>query len=213
MSQDVSTFKYRFQPGPDPIKSSTLLLLHGTGGNENDLLPLGSALAPQANLLSPRGQELEEGMPRFFRRFAEGVFDQENLRARTDELATFIRQSAEQHHIDVQRVIAVGYSNGANIAGSLLLRHPHLLQAAILFRPMVPFRPEIMPDLSAVKLFLAAGRQDPIVPTQETEHCATLFEEAGAQVTLTWFPQGHNLSYQEIESAQQWLSTQNLLRS
>ena len=149
---------------PKEGATGTLLLLHGTGGDENDLVSLGRTLDPDANLLSPRGKVLENGMPRFFRRLAEGVFDEEDVKRRADELAAFVREAADAYGFAADRVAAVGYSNGANIASAALLRHPGLFRAAVLLRPMVPFEPEALPDLAGVPVFLSAGRRDPIVP-------------------------------------------------
>src|SRR5881398_623599 len=127
----------------------TFLLLHGTGGNERDLLPVGRELDPTASLLSPRGKVLENGMPRYFRRLAEGVFDLEDLKKRTHELADFVVSAVAHYKIDIENMIAVGYSNGANIAASLLLLRPEIFPAAVLFRAMVPLVPETQPDLSS----------------------------------------------------------------
>src|SRR5262249_25501268 len=140
-------FIHRFEPAPPGGTDATLLLLHGTGGNENDLLPVGRAVAPHSALLSPRGRVLAHGMPRFFRRLAEGAFDHEDLVARTHELADFVAEAAKRYGFDAKRVIAAGFSNGANIAGSLMLLRPETLAGAILLRPMVPFEPKTPPDL------------------------------------------------------------------
>jgi phospholipase/carboxylesterase/glyoxalase family protein len=198
-------FVHRFLPVPRLQAAPTLLLLHGTGGDENDLLSLGQALLPTANRLSPRGKVLERGMPRFFCRLAEGVFDQEDLQLRTQELAQFIGVAAARYSFDPHRVIAVGYSNGANIAASLLLRQPELLAGAALFHPMVPFEPEPLPDLTAKPVFIAAGKNDAIVPEQNTQQLVTMFQSAGAEVSVYWHPGGHALIPAEVESAQRWL--------
>jgi phospholipase/carboxylesterase len=198
-------FVHEWVPAPEFQTAPTLLLLHGTGGNERDLLSLGKALLPNANLLSPRGKVLERGMPRFFRRLAEGVFDQEDLRLRTSELAAFLTVSAAAYGFDPNRVIAVGYSNGANIAASLLLRQPEHLAEAILFHPMVPFVPDILPDLRSKRIFIGAGQNDPIVPTANTVELAELFRKSGADVELFWHHGGHGLIREEIEAAQTWL--------
>lgn len=198
-------FVHRFLPAPTPAAAPTLLLLHGTGGSETDLLPLGQALLPGANLLSPRGKVLENGMPRFFRRLAEGVFDQADLQVRTGELAEFLADAAARYGFDANRVIAVGYSNGANIAASLLLRQPEKLAGAVLFHPMVPFVPETLPDLTGKPIFIGAGRNDPIVPVANTEALAALFERAGAEVTQQWHRGGHSLTQEEVQAAQAWL--------
>ena len=158
----------------------TLLLLHGTGGNERDLIPLGRELDPNASLLSPRGKVLENGMPRFFRRLAEGVFDLEDLRKRTHELADFVIATAEHYKIDNRHIVAVGYSNGANIAASMLLLRPEVLSAAILFRAMVPLIPDRQPDLLSKAVFISAGSFDPIIPASNTKKLAELLRGAGA---------------------------------
>jgi len=179
--------------------------LHGTGGNERDLIPLGHELDPNAALLSPRGKVLENRMPRFFRRLAEGVFDLEDLKNRTHELADFVGAAAKHYKIDIKHIIAVGYSNGANIAASLLLLRPEILSAAILFRAMVPLIPETEPDLDSVRVWIGAGSNDPIVPASETKELAELLRGAGANVTIRFFQAGHDLTQQDVEAARKWL--------
>jgi phospholipase/carboxylesterase len=196
-------FAHRFFPGE---AGATLLLLHGTGGSENDLVPLGRELAPGAAILSPRGKVSEYGAARFFRRLAEGVFDQEDLVFRTHELADFVEAASREYGFDQSRLVAVGYSNGANIAGSLMLLHPGLLRAAILLRAMVPFEPEETPDLSGMPVFLAAGRTDQMIPPQNTERLAEILGEAGADLDLRWRDTGHALTYEEVAEAKAWLS-------
>jgi predicted esterase len=196
-------FKHVYIPGED--KSPwTVLLLHGTGGDERDLLPLGARVAPGAALLSPRGKVLENGMPRFFRRLAMGVFDVEDLKFRTEELARFVAEAAEHYGFDAKRVLALGYSNGANIAASLMLLRPEVLAGAILLRPMIPLTPERTPDLTGVRVFAAAGSHDPIVRPEETERLAGMLRAAGAEVELHWSPGGHELSEEELEKARRW---------
>jgi predicted esterase len=199
-------FIHEFVPGGS---GRTLLLLHGTGGNEHDLIPLGRELDPNAALLSPRGKVLENGMPRFFRRLAEGVFDVEDLKQRTNELADFITVAAAQYNLATNEIIAVGYSNGANIAASMLLLRPEILHAAILFRAMVPLVPEAMPDVSPVRVWIGAGNQDPIIPTSETQRLVDLLRGAGADVTIRFFNAGHGLTNSEVETAGQWLKELN----
>lgn len=206
MPDDKLSFVHRWIPPVDKGSNVTLLLLHGTGGGENDLLPIGEALAPGAGCLSPRGKVLENGMPRFFRRLAEGVFDQEDLSFRTGELAEFVEAASDAYGFWKGGIVAVGYSNGANIAVSLLLRRPELLAAAVLFRPMVPFVPREQPDLSGKSTFLAAGRQDPFVTTDETKRLESLLKECGAEVSLHWGRQGHGLERDEILAARDWLA-------
>lgn len=193
---------HRFVPG---TSGATLLVLHGTGGDEDDLLPLAKRLAPDANLLSPRGPVLEHGMPRFFRRHAIGELDQEDLLRRTGELADFVRASARCYRFDPSRVLAVGYSNGANIATSLLLREPTLLQGAVLLRALLPFEADPLPRLPGTPIYLAAGRADPYVAPAQVEALADLLQRAGADVTLAWSPSGHGLEPSEIDAAAAWI--------
>jgi phospholipase/carboxylesterase len=205
VAEELLGFVHHFVPaeGPD---APTLLLLHGTGGDENDLLPVGRMLDERAALLSPRGKVLEYGAPRFFRRLAEGVFDHEDLLRRTHELAEFVEAAAGEYGFDPRRLFAVGFSNGANIAASLLLLHPRLLAGAVLLRAMVPYEPEAPPDLSGTPVYLAAGRSDQMVPPENTERLAELLRNAGAEVTLDWQPGGHGIGPTEIEAARGWLS-------
>lgn len=203
-------FTHRFVPCVNP-PGPTLLLLHGTGGDEDDLVGLGQILMPEAGLLSPRGKVLENGAPRFFRRLAAGVFDEKDLIARTAELAAFVTAAAKTYEFDPGHVIAVGLSNGANIAASLMLLHPTVLRAAVLFRAMVPLTPPTPPTLSGVPVYLSAGRFDTMIPPENTEQLAAMLREAGADVTLAWTPQGHNLTPDEVDAARRWLSHQEAL--
>ena len=196
-------FVHQFIPGTGPL---TLLLLHGTGGNEHDLIPLGQALDPEASLLSPRGKVLENGMPRFFRRLAEGVFDLEDLRFRTHELADFASRARKIHGFEASRLIAVGFSNGANIAASLLLLEPDLLSGAVLLRAVLPLEPERPPALEDVPVFLSAGRRDPYAPAERVEALARLLSEAGARVELRWDEGGHSLDLAAVGAARDWLA-------
>ena len=187
------------------LKGPTLLLLHGTGGTEHDLVDLGRALCPGANLLSPRGPVHERGAARYFCRLAEGVFDLEDLHRRTGDLASFITSAAENYGFDAARVLAVGYSNGANIAASLLLSGRNPLAGAILFHPMVPFEPDPLPHL-ALPVFIGAGRQDPLVPEALTTRLVDLLASSGATVETHWENGGHNLNRGEIEAAKVWMT-------
>ena len=182
----------------------TLLLLHGTGGNENDLLPLANHIDPSANVLSVRGHVLENGMPRFFRRLAEGVFDEEDLIFRTKELNEFLDEAAEKYEFDRNNIIAVGYSNGANIAASLLFHYENALKGAILHHPMVPRRGIELPNLTGTDVFIAAGTNDPICPAKESEDLYSLLENAGANVKLHWEDYGHQLTMNEVIAARSW---------
>jgi len=195
-------FVHEFVPGNS---LRTLLLLHGTGGNERDLIPLGRELDPNAALLSPWGKVRENGMPRFFRRLAEGVFDLEDLRFRTNELADFVTAAAQHYGFALGKVVAVGYSNGANIAASMLLLRPEIMNAAILFRAMVPLIPENLPDLSSVNVWIGEGDQDPIVPVSEAKNLADLLRRARADVTIRFAKAGHGLTNDDLEAAREWL--------
>ena len=205
MTEESLGFVHRFVPA-QTSDAATLLLLHGTGGNENDLLPVGRMLDERAALLSPRGKVLEHGMPRFFRRLAEGIFDHEDLANRTHELAGFVERAVDEYDIDQRRLFAVGFSNGANVAASLLLTYPRLLAGAILLRAMVPFDPDGTPDLSGIPVYLAAGRSDQMVPPENTERLAQVLREAGADVTLDWQPGGHGIGPAEIQAARDWFA-------
>jgi phospholipase/carboxylesterase len=199
-------FIHEFIPG---ISDRTLLLLHGTGGNEHDLIPLGRELDSNAAFLSPRGKVLENGMPRFFRRLAEGVFDLEDLKKRTNELADFIKAAAKHYNLAADRIVAVGYSNGANIAASLLLLRPETLRAIVLFRAMVPLVPEQLPDLSSVRVWIGAGDQDPIIPASEAQRLVELLRRAGADVTIRFANASHALTEADVKTARRWLEERN----
>jgi predicted esterase len=200
-------FIHRFVPGED-ASVETLLVLHGTGGNENDLIGIGQAIAPGAAILSPRGNVLENGAPRFFKRIAEGVFDPKEVRSRGEELARFIRAAAVTYRLDPSRIFALGYSNGANIASTVMLIEPGAIQASILLRPMVVYQPPEKSDLSGSSVFISAGRMDPIVPTASVEHLAKLFRSANADVTLKWQLAAHNLVPTEVREAAEWFALQ-----
>lgn len=198
-------FTHVFEPGED---GWTLLLLHGTGGDERDLVGLGRRLAPGAALLSPRGKVLEDGVaPRFFRRLAVGQLDIPDLLVRTDELAEFVAAAVERYELDLARVIAVGFSNGANAAVSLLLRHPSLLRAAALLRPMLPYEPTDPPRLDAVDVLVAAGAHDPYSPPQQSARLVQLLRDGGARVTAHTEPgAGHGLTQNDLAQAAHWIA-------
>lgn len=197
-------FTHVYQPASGAA-APTLLLLHGTGGDEHDMLPLGG-LMPGANLLSPRGQVLENGAPRFFRRLAEGVFDIEDLRRRAGNLAAFVSSAAAAYGFDAARVYAMGFSNGANIASATALLHPGLLRGVVLFRGMVPLEPDPLPVLPDFRALISNGRMDPIVSAEETERLARLLQRAGADVELHWQPAGHQLLPGDFNAARTWLA-------
>lgn len=206
MNDDLG-FIHRFVPGEDPLVE-TLLVLHGTGGNENDLVGIGQAIAPGAAILSPRGNVLENGAPRFFKRVAEGVFDPKEVRSRGEELARFIRAAAVTYRLDPSRIFALGYSNGANIASTVMLIEPGSIQASILLRPMLVYEPPEKNDLTGSSVFISAGRMDPIVPTASVEQLAQLFRSTNADVTLKWQLAAHSLVPSEVREAAEWFALQ-----
>jgi phospholipase/carboxylesterase len=195
---------HRFVPATRP-GLPPLLLLHGTGGNEDDLLPLGERLLPGAALLSPRGQVLENGMPRFFRRLAEGVFDVDDLRRRTHELADFVDAARQSYDLGSTPPVAVGFSNGANIAAAILLLRPGTLGGALLIRPMVPLVPDPLPALDGVPVQINAGIADPMVTRTQSEALADLLRHAGAAVSLDWIRGGHGLAPADLEVGARFL--------
>jgi phospholipase/carboxylesterase len=195
-------FIHRFVPATQP-GLPPLLLLHGTGGDENDLLPLGPRLLPGAALLSPRGKVLENGMPRFFRRMAEGVFDVADIKARAAELAQFIRDARKAYDIAVP--VAVGFSNGANIAAALLFLHPDVLRGAVLIRAMLPFEPESSPRLNGTPILMLSGARDPVMPHATVERLVAVLSATDAAFTRKVLPAAHNLAPEDISIAAQWL--------
>ena len=195
--------KHIFQKGKDATKP-TFLLLHGTGGTELDLIPLAGKIDEDASFLSVRGNVLENGMPRFFRRLAEGIFDEEDLIFRTKELYEFLDEASQTYEFDRKNVIAIGYSNGANIAASLLFHYQDAIKGAILHHPMVPLRGIELPDLSGVNVFIGAGTNDPICSPLESGDLEKMLENANAKVHLHWEHNGHQLSYSEVEAAATW---------
>ncbi|GJE11561.1 alpha/beta hydrolase [Methylobacterium longum] len=203
MTQDTVEFIHRFEPGADAARP--LLLLHGTGGNETDLLPLGRMVAPGAALLAPRGPVTENGMPRFFRRVAEGVFDEADLRRRTGDLAAFVAAARERYGLGAP--LALGFSNGANIAASLLLLWPETLAGAVLIRPMVPFAEPPAADLAGRPVLILSGAMDPIVPVENARRLAAQLTASGATVEHRILPAGHGLSQAEVSVAAGWLQT------
>lgn len=198
--------KHIFKPGKDASKP-VLLMLHGTGGTEHDLLPLADLIDPEAAVLSVRGNVLENGMPRFFRRLAEGVFDEEDLIFRTKELNEFLDNAAEEHGFNRLNVIAIGYSNGANIAASLLFHYENALKGAILHHPMVPRRGIELPNLNGVQVFIAAGKNDPMCPAVESEDLEELLTGVGAETEVHWEMNGHSLTRTEVDAAAEWYKT------
>ena len=195
-------FIHTFLPGRDD--GSPLLLLHGTGGDENDLIPLAQRIAPDATLLSPRGKVSENGMPRFFRRSAEGAWDLDDFRLRTAELADFLARARTSYRIG--KPIALGYSNGANVAWSMLLKQPDAFAGAVLMRAMLPFDPRPLPDLAGLPILLLAGKYDELIPVDRAGLLAALLGEAGADVTYEVLPAGHGLTPEDLKLAAEWLA-------
>lgn len=206
MNDDLG-FTHRFVPGQDST-AETIVVLHGTGGDENSLVGIAQAIAPGAAIISPRGNVLENGAPRFFKRLAEGVFDPNEVRSRGQELARFIRAAIINYNLDPGRVFALGYSNGANAASTVMFVDPGVLQGGILLRPMLVYEPPKVPDLANVSVLISAGRMDPIVPTESVERLRDILESASATVTLNWQLVGHNLVPTEMREAAEWFALQ-----
>lgn len=200
----LAGYDYRFEKGTDGA-GPVLLLLHGTGGDENDLIPLARLVAPAADIVSVRGNVLENGAPRYFRRIAEGVFDLEDLALRTAQLLRFVSEAAKQYAFTTDRVIALGFSNGANVAASMMLTEPTVLRHGILIRAMVPFEPTALPDMKRSSALLAAGRADRMIPGVQTERLADLMRSAGARVELKWQDAGHGIAPGDVSDARDYL--------
>jgi phospholipase/carboxylesterase len=195
---------HRWEPAAEGGRL-TLLLLHGTGGDETDLIPLARMVAPAASVLSVRGNVLEQGMPRFFRRLREGVFDQEDLRQRTLELSDFVEAAAGRYGFDLGALYALGFSNGANVAASMMLARPTVLAGGVLIRAMVPFEPTAPVALGGRAVLLSQGRMDPLIPAAGAERLAAILKENGADVELAWQPAGHALTPGDVSAARRWL--------
>lgn len=209
MSNELN-FIHRFEPG-NRLEAPPLLLLHGTGGDENDLLPLGKAISPGSALLSPRGQVLEHGMPRFFRRLSEGVFDEDDVRRRAGELADFVEAARERYGIAAP--VALGYSNGANIAAAMLLLRPNVLSGAILLRAMVPLSQPPQADLNDKPVLIISGKLDPIIPASNSAQLAALLARAGANVQHPVLTNGHQLSQTDLTISQEWIKAVRFLQA
>jgi phospholipase/carboxylesterase len=187
-------------------KLPTLFMLHGTGGTEHDLVPIAKIISSESSILSVRGNVSENGMPRFFKRLAEGIFDEEDLKFRTRELRDYLDEASVKYGFDRNNVVAIGYSNGANIAASLLFHYQDVLKGAILHHPMVPLRGMKLPYMTSLPIFIGAGKNDPICSSKETEELSEILRDAGAQVTIHWEQNGHQLTQSEVEAAMSWFS-------
>ena len=203
-SLDDLGFVHRFEPATVP-GAPALLLLHGASGDENSLIAFGKAMAPGAALLSPRGQVIERGMARFFRRDGEGGFDQADVEARTNDLVLFVERACTAYQMPRAKLVAAGFSNGANMAASLLLRCPEAFCGAALMRGMVPFTPQRPVDLQRRPVLILSGVDDPIVATDEVAELADIFRAANAEVTLNWETAGHTLCQGDVLIAFDWM--------
>ncbi|HEV7704055.1 MAG TPA: alpha/beta hydrolase [Gemmatimonadaceae bacterium] len=197
---------HRFTPGEGTNAKTTLLLLHGTGGDENDLVPLGASLLPGAAILSPRGAVSERGAARFFKRLSEGVFDLEDLALRTQQLIRFVNGAVDKYEIDRTRLIAVGLSNGANIAASVMLTTPGVFSHAILFRAMVPFEPTQPVKLGGTPVLISSGEWDPIATPEQARRLQSLLTAAGAVASINFFNAGHQLTREDLLDAAHWIA-------
>lgn len=206
MDPDELGFQHVFDDQGATDARYTAVLLHGTGADERDLLPMGQALAPGQPLLSPLGKVREQGRPRWFRRLEEGVFDEADLRKRAGELAAFLDRAREAYPQAPERYVAIGFSNGANIAASLLLLHPGALQGAVLLRAMTPLVPDALPGLDSLPVYVASGERDPLVPAEDVERLVEMLERAGADVTHRVADAGHGLDPSEIDPIRGWLA-------
>ena len=203
MNTALGLHVHRWEPG-SRVGAPTLLLLHGTGGDENDLIPLGQMLSPGSALLSPRGNVLEQGAPRFFRRLAEGVFDIEDLHRRTTELADFIVAASAQYGFALASLYAVGYSNGANIAASVLLSRGEVLAGGVLYRAMVPFEPASPVTVTGKRVLISAGQFDPMISRPGSERLGAILRNGGADVELAWQPASHGLTQADVTIGQEF---------
>lgn len=201
------SYEYIYQAAENQAEANTLLLLHGTGGTEHDLLDIAQFIDPNANILSLRGNEPEGPMNRFFKRHGEGNLDIENLKYHAKDLYNFIGALATEKGFDPAKVVPIGYSNGANIAGGVLYLFGNPFKGAILLHPMVPFRDETMPNLTHTPVLIGAGTNDPICAPSESEELKTSLESAGSPVTLHWENYGHSLSMPELQAAKGWYAT------
>jgi phospholipase/carboxylesterase len=202
-------FEHVYEQGTNGF---TILALHGTGGNEHDLIQMAKSVAPQSSILSPRGKVIEgTDHHRFFRRIAEGVFDIDDLKFRTHELADFVTAASEHYGFDKNNLYALGFSNGANIASSLFLLCPEVLAGGVLLRGMLPLDPdkdeiEMLPDLRGKHILLSNGTRDPIIPLDNAKKLVSLYKQLGATITHELNPASHGLIKSDIEVMQKWFN-------
>ncbi len=184
-----------------------LMLLHGTGGDEYDLVDLGRYIAPDLTLISPRGRAPENGMNRWFARHAEGILDEQDIKKRTAELHRFLPKATQAHGVSAKKLWALGFSNGANMAAAMLLLYPESFAGAVLFRPMLPLKPENLPDLKGKHLFIAAGTHDTMIPRESTEMLIGILQDQGAVLQVNWATAGHGFGQDEVVLAKQWFDS------
>mgnify|MGYP001128800269 CR=1 FL=1 len=196
-------YKYRYEKGQST--DSTFILLHGTGGNEEDLLPVAAALDAKANVLSIRGNVFEDGKARYFKRLRKGQYDVSDLMTRGQELYAFIEEKAEEYQFSLEEAIYLGFSNGANIAMNMMLLEDSRINKGMLYAPMYPLDVEEVVDLPNVKVFLSMGENDPIVPRRESERVIAIFKDLGAEVTEFWVD-GHELNGDNLLAGKEWLA-------
>lgn len=199
-------YEHIYKPGEPG--HPTFLVLHGTGGTEKDLVPLANYIDSKAGIISVRGDVSENGMNRFFRRLSEGIFDKQDLEKRTHALYNFLQSASENYRFDKTNVIALGYSNGANIAASMLYFYEDALKGAILHHPMTPFEEREMKTSDALPVFIGAGNNDPICPPENTRLLISQLESAGSNVTTEWGNAGHSLTQNELDAAKDWYNNQ-----
>lgn len=203
------SFPHRFMPPGDPAERITLLLLHGTGGDQDSLLELGVTMCPGASILAPLGPVIEHGASRWFRRFGEGVFDEEDIKARVPVLAKFIGDACRQYDRNPEWVVAIGYSNGANMAAALMLLAPQTLRGALMYRAMLPLRPSVIPDLEGRDALVVSGNADPMGPLDSAESLVRLLSESRARTRHEILPTGHGLVTPDVDLGRLWLKGLN----
>jgi predicted esterase len=204
MSEELAGFVHEFIPAEPGAPPFTLLLLHGTGGDEQGMIPLGKEVGSGVAMLSPLGRDVENGQRRFCRCPAEGPAELAGLQTRVDELAGFLQAAGRRYDFDPAAVVAMGYSNGAVMAASMLLLRPRAFKGALMFRPLVPLAPQVLPRLQKLPVFIAGGRQDVITPPEAASELAELLEASGADVTLRWQDAEHRINLAELRAAAEW---------